>query len=293
MVTIHIFERRFGLFVTLLQFGGYTFFAFLQWLSRETKHSSLPMSYCVSLAVLQASMQGLSNLSIKYLNYPAKVLFKSSRVIPTMLFGVVFYGKRYKLSEYGVMGVLVLGLVIFMGADATTSPDFDPIGVVLILASLMVDACIINLQEYMFNHFQSDEEEMIFMSYAGGSLVLLLICMATGEMSEGLAFIDQHGASRINIVIFIYAACGFCGVSCVAALTKRFGALTAALTTTARKAITILLSFLIFPKPFVFGHACGAVLFISGLLARSRQRGGGERRRPPTTELPERKASDG
>mmetsp|Transcript_42263 Transcript_42263/g.112847 ORF Transcript_42263/g.112847 Transcript_42263/m.112847 type:complete len:325 (+) Transcript_42263:169-1143(+) len=235
MVTIHIFERRFGLFVTLLQFGGYTFFAFLQWLSRETKHSSLPMSYCVSLAVLQASMQGLSNLSIKYLNYPAKVLFKSSRVIPTMLFGVVFYGKRYKLSEYGVMGVLVLGLVIFMGADATTSPDFDPIGVVLILASLMVDACIINLQEYMFNHFQSDEEEMIFMSYAGGSLVLLLICMATGEMSEGLAFIDQHGASRINIVIFIYAACGFCGVSCVAALTKRFGALTAALTTTARK----------------------------------------------------------
>ena len=73
------------------------------------------------------------------------------------------------------------------------------------------------------------------MSYAGGSLVLLLICMSTGEMSEGLAFIDQHGASRINAVIFIYAACGFCGVSCVAALTKRFGALTAALTTTARK----------------------------------------------------------
>lgn len=73
MVTIHIFERKFGLFVTLLQFGGYTFFAFLQWLSRETKHSSLPIAYCVSLAVLQASMQGLSNLSIKYLNYPAKV----------------------------------------------------------------------------------------------------------------------------------------------------------------------------------------------------------------------------
>ena len=73
MVTIHIFERKFGLFVTLLQFGGYTFFAFLQWLSRETKHNSLPIAYCVSIAVLQASMQGLSNLSIKYLNYPAKV----------------------------------------------------------------------------------------------------------------------------------------------------------------------------------------------------------------------------
>ena len=142
MVTIHIFERKFGLFVTLLQFSGYTFLAFLQWLSRDGKRNSIPVAYCVSLAVLQASMQALSNLSIKYLNYPAKVLFKSSRVIPTMMFGVLFYGKRYSSSEYGVMGILVLGLVIFMGAESTTSPDFDPIGVALIISSLTVSESV-------------------------------------------------------------------------------------------------------------------------------------------------------
>ena len=93
LVSIHIFAREFGLFVTFLQFCGYAFFAFLQWISREHKRNNVPMQYCSS--VLQSSMQGLSNLSMRYLNYPAKVLFKSSRVLPTMLFGVIFYGESY------------------------------------------------------------------------------------------------------------------------------------------------------------------------------------------------------
>jgi hypothetical protein len=38
-----------------------------------------------ALLAMQAAMQGLTNLSMRWLNYPAKMLFKSSRVIPTML----------------------------------------------------------------------------------------------------------------------------------------------------------------------------------------------------------------
>ena len=39
---------------------------------------------------VQAVMQGLTNVSMMYLNYPAKVLFKSSRMVPIMCFGVVW-----------------------------------------------------------------------------------------------------------------------------------------------------------------------------------------------------------
>ena len=174
----------------------------------------------MALAVLQSSMQGLSNLSMRYLNYPAKVLFKSSRVLPTMFFGVVLYGttlrrlitlprlpkartrtpeiflgpqavtrvcfssvpivgKRHTRREYASVCVLVVGLVIFMIADARKSPDFNPIGVALIATSLVVDAAVSNLQEYIFSMFNTDEEELVFTSYAGGSLVLFLLCMAT------------------------------------------------------------------------------------------------------------------
>lgn len=71
-------------------------------------------------------------------------------------------------------------------------------------------------------------------------------------------------------IIVVFAACGFCGVSAVAALTKRFGALVAAITTTARKALTLVLSFVFFPKPFLPGHLFGIVLFVAGLVFKSK-----------------------
>lgn len=37
LVSIHIFQRQFSVFVTLLQFCGYTFFAFLQWIGRDSE----------------------------------------------------------------------------------------------------------------------------------------------------------------------------------------------------------------------------------------------------------------
>jgi adenosine 3'-phospho 5'-phosphosulfate transporter B3 len=118
--------------------------------------------------------------------------------------------------------VLVLGLVIFMVADANKSPDFNPIGVALILTSLVVDAAISNLQEYIFTTYNTDEEELVFTSYAGGSLVLFLLCMATGDMTDGLNYLHHHEGYSLfssTSVIVVFAACGFCGVSCVAALT--------------------------------------------------------------------------
>merc|ERR1711871_1240094 len=109
------------------------------------------------------------------------------------------------------------------------------------------------------------------MSYAGGSLLLLLICMGTGEASQGLAFLHQQtDPVKIMVIIFVFAACGFCGVSSVAALTKRFGALAAAITTTARKALTLVLSFAFFPKPFLPGHFFGIILFVGGLVLKSK-----------------------
>ena len=47
---------------------------------------------------------------------------------------------------------------------------------------------------------------------------------------------------------------------------KRFGAVTAVLIGNARKAMTILLSFLLFPKPFSDAYAIGGTLVLGGLV---------------------------
>mmetsp|Transcript_18604 Transcript_18604/g.22063 ORF Transcript_18604/g.22063 Transcript_18604/m.22063 type:complete len:412 (+) Transcript_18604:95-1330(+) len=273
MVCIHLFERQYALFLTFAQFLGYTIFAALQRMHfGSCGRRTIPTKYCIGLAISQAAMQTFSNMAMHYLNYPAKVLFKSCRVIPTMLFGVFVCNKKYSKMEWIAMFLLVSGLIIFMQADMHTSPDMNPMGVILIVLSLLLDAGILNIQEYCFSTFGCDEDELVMASYSGGSIALLLLCIGTGELKSAITFIKSPmvGSAGYALTSLIaLSTCGFCGVVCVTALTRRFGALIAALTTTVRKALTLVISFTLFPNPVEIGHIFGGIIFIIGILIKA------------------------
>jgi drug/metabolite transporter (DMT)-like permease len=63
-----------------------------------------------------------------------------------MMFGVVVYRKRYSTREWCAMGMLVAGLVGFMQADMHASPELHPMGIAFIVAALVLDAAILNVQ---------------------------------------------------------------------------------------------------------------------------------------------------
>jgi solute carrier family 35 (adenosine 3'-phospho 5'-phosphosulfate transporter), member B3 len=238
----------------------------------SSKRYTIPMHYCIGLALSQAAMQAFSNMAMLYLNYPAKVLFKSCRVIPTMLFGVIVMKKTYSKMEWVSMILLVSGLIIFMQADMHSSPEMNPSGMILIGISLLLDAGILNIQEHCFAKFKCDEDEIVVVSYSGGSAALLALCLVTGELKSAVAFIQSPMVGSQSYAIASLAAlstCGFCGVVCVTALTRRFGALVAALTTTVRKALTLIISFTLFPNPVEYGHFFGGGIFILGIFLKA------------------------
>jgi drug/metabolite transporter (DMT)-like permease len=140
----------------------------------------IPMKYYALFAVLHVMMQGFTNLAMQYLNYPAKTLFKSSRVIVTMLFGGCFMGKRYSLNDYMVAMMIIVGLSVFTMSDAHTSPLFNHLGVVYIVIALIADAMILNIQEYCLNVFSAGHDELVYFTYLGSGFVAFIICIATG-----------------------------------------------------------------------------------------------------------------
>ena len=120
------FHRTLGWFVTLLQLSGYAFCAWLQSILVGVRlERRIPYRQYVILAALQVLMQGFTNLSMHYLNYPAKMLFKSSRVLVTMLVGAIFRRQTYQRKDYIVGFSMAIGLTLFVMADANTSPVFD------------------------------------------------------------------------------------------------------------------------------------------------------------------------
>lgn len=88
---------------------------------------------------------------------------------------------------------------------------------------------------------------------------------------EGFRFLGTDGTIQVLGLFVLFTLAGFLGMSCLAALTKRFGALKSAVTSTVRKGVTLILSYMIFPegKAFTLLHAVGTAVFLSGLFLES------------------------
>ena len=244
---------------------------------------SVPIELYVGLSVLRAIDLGMTNLAMQYVNYPAKTLMKSTRLVFTMLFGVIITKKRYNAADYGIVCLMVAGLALFMHADSTSSAVFQPVGIVMLTISLLCDGAISNMSEAIMNKYNVGQDEFIFRLY---SIALFFVCIAAaanGDLRHGLAYLTTPGTLKEMheglestwsihgkvLTMVLFSTTGFFGSSCSAAITKSFGALTMSITSTARKATTIFLSFALFPNECTSEHIFGIVLFIGSLVTKS------------------------
>ena len=91
-------------------------------------------------------------------------------------------------------------------------------------------------------------------------------------VSEKVSDIDSAMSYTSHKKLFctiIFVTMGFLGSSCAGAITKNFGALSMSITSTARKAVTLFLSFLFFPKVCTFQHIFGMSIFVTALFLKS------------------------
>ena len=146
LISVQLCNRQLGLFLAMMQFIGYTLWSYLLRTYVYNKHSSastkntsskllleVPFLMYLGLSLLRAVDLGMTNMAMQYVNYPAKTLMKSSRVVFTMMFGVLVARKRYRPLDYLVVFLMVAGLAIFMHADANSSAVFDYIGILMLV----------------------------------------------------------------------------------------------------------------------------------------------------------------
>jgi UAA transporter family len=110
---------------------------------------------------------------MQYINYPAKTLMKSSRVVFTMIFGVLIQRKVYKSADYAIVLAMVAGLAMFMHADANSSAVFHHMGVIMLTVSLVCDGAISNMSETIMSQFGVGQDEVCFLSFHLGSVCFL------------------------------------------------------------------------------------------------------------------------
>jgi hypothetical protein len=132
-------------------------------------------------------------------------------------------------------------------------------------------------------------EQFIFRLYSISLIAISTAAAVKGDFYAGMVWMFQPGTyqqfldnapleertwsvSGKLLVMILFSTMGFFGSSCSAAITKNFGALTMSITSTARKATTLFLSFFLFNNVCTAEHITGIALFITALTAKSLRR---------------------
>jgi adenosine 3'-phospho 5'-phosphosulfate transporter B3 len=254
------------IFFTFVQFFGYFLLTsrfFFQLLTKQVRlHASLRY-YAFTSFCLVCSM-GLSNLSVERLSYPTAVLFKSSKLIPVMIGGWLFLGKRYSYLEILSIGLIVCGLIGISYSDKRSKNRFDLLGVFLSSVSLCFDAVASNLQEKALDAHGAPQTEVISMMYFIGSCYLFTGSLVSGQLVRAVARCSRNPS--IIWYLSSFAFLGAVGVQFVYLLMKTFGSLITVMVTSTRKAFTVCLSFILFrTKKFTSYHFASIVAIACGL----------------------------
>ncbi|CAN1243672.1 UDP-galactose/UDP-glucose transporter 4, partial [Linum perenne] len=285
-------QFSYGWYFTFIQ--GFVYLALIYLQGFTIKQMVNPWKTYVKLSVVLMGSHGLTKGSLAFLNYPAQIMFKSTKVLPVMVMGAFIPGlrRKYPLHEYVSALLLVVGLILFTLADAQTSPNFSVIGVVMICGALVLDSLMGNLQEAIFTmNPDTTQIEVLFCSTVVGLPFLLPPMILTGELFTAWNSCAQH--PYVYGVLVFEALATFIGQVSVLSLVAIFGAASTAMITTARKAVTLLLSYMIFTKPLTDQHGSGLLLIAMGIVLKMMPDSKPPRRmKPKELELKKEAVSD-
>lgn len=260
-------QFSFGWYFTFVQ--GFVYLGLIRLQGFTVKQMVNPWRTYVRLSAVLMGSHGLTKGSLAFLNYPAQIMFKSTKVLPVMIMGAFIPGlrRKYPFHEYISAVMLVIGLILFTLADAQSSPNFSMIGVAMVSGALVMDAFLGNLQEAIFKmNPDTTQMEMLFCSTVVGLPFLVVPMVLTGELMRAWTACSQH--MYVYAVLVFEAMATFVGQVSVLSLIALFGAATTAMVTTARKAVTLLLSYLIFTKPLTEQHVTGLLLISMGIVLK-------------------------
>ncbi|KAI3707043.1 hypothetical protein L6452_25217 [Arctium lappa] len=260
-------QFSYGWYFTFIQ--GFVYLTLIRLQGFTPKQMVNPWNMYVKLSAVLMGSHGLTKGSLAYLNYPAQLMFKSTKVLPVMIMGAFIPGlrRKYPPREYLSAVLLVVGLILFTLADAQSSPNFSIIGVVMVSGALIMDSFLGNLQEAIFTiNRETTQMEMLFCSTIVGTPFLIPPMIVTGELFKAWKSCSDH--PYVYGVLIFEAVATFVGQVSVLSLIAIFGAATTALVTTARKAVTLLLSYVIFTKPMSEQHGIGLILIAAGIMMK-------------------------
>lgn len=253
----------------------------------------------LALSLLIAAANGCATAALNFVSMQSKVLFKSSKIVTTMLLGSLF-GRIYTPAEYAYMLMVMFGLAAFLLAGGSTgSLSASAAGIALLSLAVLADSLVPNLQQKLLQGNGRPKQEMVFHTNWCSAVLTAGYAVATGEFSAALAYLGRKPRITGLLLLQSIAGCkpsafelenlslsqsalpslafqtdvptsnrGVADLGILAYLetVKRFGSKVTVVVTSCRKLFTIALSSLAFGHPLTGFHLAGVLAVFLGVV---------------------------
>jgi len=223
-----------------------------------------PTSTYLVLSFMTTAGMYFTNWSLSYLSYPARIIFKSAKPLPTMAVEAIYGGKSFQMSEYLMILILTTGISFFCFGEVNSSPQFEWLGIFLISIGVVADALTSNYEKkQIFSKYDAGHAEVMFFASFFG--MIITACTMGSGLPEQLHYLYAKPDTFLYISISAFG-CYF-SVSFVLLLIKAFGPTYAETVKGFRKVCSIGLSYAMLgnKSPGAY-HYIGIFFFILSIL---------------------------
>ena len=241
----------------------------------------------IRLSIVIFGATGFATQSVKYVSYPTKVVFKSAKLIPTMMVATVLQRKIYGRLEYAAAVMLCAGAAgyAYGSGSASGMQSNNWYGVVLLTISIFCDAIVPNLQKMLMSPHELPHElphskskaaglsatELMVNTNAVGFASVLCYMFMTNQLLPAV----ETALMRPRLILYLVLV-GVGLSTAVLAYTKLIqttDSVVAVTVATMRKVVTVILSFVVFPKPLLAVHVVSGMSLLGGIALGSFAKG--------------------
>jgi adenosine 3'-phospho 5'-phosphosulfate transporter B3 len=209
----------------------------------------------------------LANIAVGYVQYPVKIVFKSSKLVPVMVVSTLMRNSRsYAWKDYCAAVLICAGTAGFAwdAGKSDVVPAMVCFGIALLVAAILADALSVNTQQKMMQCQDVDPNTMMTRLNFVGLLGVVLFQGASGQLSTLMA--STRADPRLVAYLFGIGSTLGMAVWAYTHLINEAGSVFAVGVATLRKMITVVLSYVVFPKSFTWLHVTAALLTFLGLI---------------------------
>ncbi|GMH92906.1 hypothetical protein TrVE_jg10849 [Triparma verrucosa] len=233
-----------------------------------TSPNSAPLLSFAPCAMSNTFSSWAQYTALKYVTFPVQTLFKSSKIIPVMLMGMVLQKKTYGKRDYLDAGLITLGVFIFsyysksrkVGSDDST----DATGVCFLLIYIFCDAFTSNWQAKIYQKYGKDNVDSFQMMLGVNSFAIVFTLsglLTSGDLPTVIEFLSANPAALANCLVTSITSAT--GQLFIFKTIKDFGPVPFTLIMTIRQILSIVISAVLFAHPINGKCMIGATMVFS------------------------------